>query len=87
MRTLVLVGAAVLAGIAGAIVFFAAGKIALALDPAASESHLSAFMVAIIGVAAAVGAALAIFSRGVRWVMARLAQHHHPDSDSGLLRL
>ena len=69
MRNLVLVGAAVLAGIVGAITFFAAGKIVLVLDPAANESHLSAFMVAIIGVAGAVGSAFAIYGRAVPWVI------------------
>jgi hypothetical protein len=84
MRAFLLVAAFVLVNIAGALAFFAAGKIALYLDPAANESHLSAFMVAIIGVLAAVGAAFPIFGRGLPWAAARLAQRH---ANSELLRL
>jgi hypothetical protein len=76
MRTyvprLVVLGAFVLVTIAGAVAFLAAGGIARHFDPAADESHLSAFMVAIIGVAVAVGSAFPIFARGVPWATARL---------------
>jgi hypothetical protein len=76
MRTfvprLVVLGAFVLVNIVGAVAFLAAGKLALHLDPSANESHLSGFMVAISGVAAAVGSAFPIFGRGVPWVAARL---------------
>jgi hypothetical protein len=73
MRTFVVVlGAFVLVNIVGAVAFLAAGKLALHLDPSANESHLSAFIVAITGVAAAVGSAFPIFGRGVPWVAARL---------------
>ena len=76
MRTflacLVLFGAFVLVGIIGALGFLAAGKLALQLDPSASESHLSGFIVAIFGVAVAVGSAFPIFGRGVPWVAAHL---------------
>lgn len=72
MRTLILLGAFALVNIIGAAAFFAAGKLALYLDPAANESHISAFMVAITGVAAAVASAFPIFGRGVPWVAGRL---------------
>lgn len=76
MRTflpgLVVLGAFVLVNIIGAVAFLAAGKLALHLDPSANESHLSGFIVAITGVAVAVGSALPIFGRGVPWVGARL---------------
>ena len=66
MRALVLAGAFVLVNAIGAVAFFLAAK--LAGDP----SHLSDFMVAIVGVAAAVGSALPIFGRGVPWAASRL---------------
>jgi hypothetical protein len=69
---LVVLGAFALVNGIGAVAFLAAGKLALHLDPAANESHLLSFMVAIAGVAAAVGAAFPIFGRGVPWVAARL---------------
>jgi hypothetical protein len=69
---LVLLGAFGLVAIIGAVAFLAAGKLALLLDPAANESHLTGFMIAIIGVAAAVGSAFPIFGRGVPWIAARL---------------
>src|SRR5688500_12311673 len=76
MRTwvpgLAVFAALVLVSIVGAVAFLAAGQIALVLDPAADESHLDSFMVAIIGVAAAVACALPIFSRGVPWLTAHL---------------
>jgi hypothetical protein len=73
MRTFVVVlGAFVLVNIVGAAAFLAAGKLALHLDPSANESHLSSFIVAITGVAVAVGSAFPIFGRGVPWVAARL---------------
>jgi hypothetical protein len=76
MRTfvprLILLGAFVLVNIVGVLAFFAAGSLARVLDPSASESHLSAFIVAIIGVAAAVASAFPIFGRGVPWTAARL---------------
>ena len=76
MRTfvagLVVLGGFVLVNLVGATAFLAVGKLALHLDPAANESHLTAFIVAITGVAAAVASALPIFGRGVPWVAARL---------------
>jgi hypothetical protein len=69
---LVVLGAFVLVSIAGAVAFLAAGKLALYLDPSANESHFSSFIVAIIGVAAAVGSAFPIFGRGVPQVAAHL---------------
>lgn len=76
MRTyvpgLVVLGAFALVNIIGAIAFLAAGSLARHLDPAADESHLSAFMVAIIGVAVAIGSAFPIFGRGVPWATARI---------------
>jgi hypothetical protein len=76
MRTfvsgLVVLGAFVLINIIGAVAFLAAGKLALYLDPTANESHFSGFIVAIIGVAVAVGSAFPIFGRGVPRVTARL---------------
>ncbi len=76
MRTfvacLVVLGAFVLVSIIGAVAFLAAGKLALHLDPSANESHFSGFIVAIIGVAVAVGSAFPVFGRGVPWVAAHL---------------
>ena len=76
MRTfvpgLVILGAFVLVNIIGAVAFLAAGSFARHLDPSANESHLSAFMVAIIGVAVATGSAFPIFGRGVPWIAARI---------------
>jgi hypothetical protein len=76
MRTfvagLVVLGAFGLVNIIGAVAFLAAGALALHLDPSANESHLSGFMIAITGVAVAVGSAFPIFGRGVPWVAARL---------------
>jgi hypothetical protein len=76
MRTwvpgLAVFAALVLVNIIGAVAFLAAGKIALVLDPAASESHIEDFMVAIIGVAVAVGSASPVFIRGVPWLAAHL---------------
>ena len=69
---LVVLGAVGLAAIVGTVAFVAAGKLAVLLDPSANESHLSAFIVAIIGVAAAVASAFPIFGRGVPWIAARL---------------
>jgi hypothetical protein len=77
MRTvprLILLGAFVLVNVVGAAAFFAAGSLARILDPSASESHLSAFIVAIIGVAAAVASAFPIFGRGVPWIAARYGE-------------
>ncbi len=65
-------GGFALVSIIGAAAFFAAGKLALYFDPAANDTHLSAFMVAIIGLAVAVGSAFPIFGRGVPWVASRL---------------
>lgn len=76
MRTfvtgLVVLGAFGLVNIIGVVAFLAAGKLALYLDPTANESHLSGFIIAITGVAVAVGSAFPIFGRGVPWVAARL---------------
>ena len=74
MPGLVVLGAFVLVNIIGAVAFLVAGKLALHLDPLANESHFSGFIVAIIGVAVAVGSAFPIFGRGVPWVAARLEQ-------------
>ena len=68
---LVVLGACGLVALAGTVAFFAAGKLALLLDPAAKESHLSAFMIAIIGVAVAVGSAFPIFGRALPWLRAQ----------------
>ena len=76
MRTyvprLVILGAFGLVAIVGTVAFLAAGKLAVLFDPAAKESHLLAFMIAIIGVAVAVASAFPIFSRGMPWAIARL---------------
>jgi hypothetical protein len=69
---LVVLGAFVLVSIIGALAFLATGSLARHFDPAADESHLTAFMVAIIGLAVAVGSAFPIFGRGVPWAIARL---------------
>ena len=69
---LISLGAVVLASILGAIAFLVVGKLALYLDPAANESHLTKFIVAITGVAVAVGAAFPIFLRGVPWLATRI---------------
>jgi hypothetical protein len=66
MRTFVLVGAFVVVNVIGAVAFFVAAKIA------GEPSHLSDFMVAIVGVAAAVGSAFPIFGRAVPWAASRL---------------
>jgi hypothetical protein len=71
---LVILGAFGLVSIIGVVAFLAAEKIALHLDPLANESHLAGFMIAVIGVAVAVGSAFPIFSRGVPWAAARLEQ-------------
>jgi hypothetical protein len=72
MPNLVVAGSVGLAAIIGTIAFLAARKLALLLDPAANESHLLSFMIAIIGVAVAVASAFPIFSRGMPWAIARL---------------
>jgi hypothetical protein len=72
MPNLVVLGSVGLAAIIGTVAFFAARKLALVLDPAANDSHLLAFMIAIIGVAVAVASAFPIFSRGMPWAIARL---------------
>ena len=69
---LVVLGSVGLAIIIGTVAFLAARKLALLLDPAASESHLLSFMIAIIGVAVAVASAFPIFTRGMPWAIARL---------------
>lgn len=70
--SLVVLGAFGLVSVVGAIAFLAAGQLARLLDPAASESHLLGFMIAVTGVAAAVGSAFPIFGRGMPWLTARL---------------
>jgi hypothetical protein len=72
MPNLVVLGSVGLAAIIGTVAFLAARKLAVFLDPAANESHLLSFMIAIIGVAVAVAAAFPIFSRGMPWAIARL---------------
>ena len=78
MRThlprLVLFGGFVVTGMVGALAFLAAGKLALHLNPAPNESHLSGFIVAVSSVAVAVAAAFPIFGRGVPWAIARLGR-------------
>jgi hypothetical protein len=75
MRTYVaILGAFVLVNIIGAIAFLAAGKLALYLDPAANESHLSGFIVAVTGVAVAVASAFPIFGRLLPLIAERLAR-------------
>lgn len=69
---LVVLAAFGLVAIIGTVAFVAAGKLALLLDPSAKDSHLLGFMVAITGVAAAVGSAFPIFGRGMPWLTARL---------------
>ena len=89
---LVLFGGVVLVAVIGALAFLAGRKLAVHFDPAANESHLSGFMVAVSSVALAVASAFPIFARGVPWAMARLEragqplQHFansHPDPDLG----
>lgn len=72
MPNLVVLGASAVVAIIGALAFLTAGKLALLLDPSANESHLAAFMIAIIGVAVAVASAFPIFGRGMPWLTARL---------------
>lgn len=72
LPNLVVVGSVGLATIIGTVAFFAARKLVLLLDPAANDSHLLSFMIAIIGVAVAVASAFPIFSRGMPWAIARL---------------
>jgi hypothetical protein len=69
---LVVLGAFGLVAIVGTVAFLAIGKLAVLLDPAANESHLLAFMIAIIGVVVAVASAFPIFGRAMPWVIARL---------------
>ena len=72
MPNLVVLGSVGLAAIIGTVAFLAARKLAVLLDPAANESHLLSFMIAIIGVAVAVAAAFPIFGRAMPWAIARL---------------
>ena len=72
MPNLVLLAALALVTIIGTLAFLTAGKLAVLFDPAANESHLAAFMIAIIGVAVAVASAFPIFSRGMPWLHAHL---------------
>lgn len=75
MRTFAVVfGAFFLVNIVGVIAFLALGKLALLLDPAGKESHLSAFIVAVAALAVAVGSAFPIFGRGVPWAAAHLGR-------------
>jgi hypothetical protein len=69
---LVVLGSCGLVAIVGTVAFVAAGKLAVLLDPAAKESHLLAFMIAIFGVAVAVASAFPIFGRAMPWAIARL---------------
>ena len=77
---LVVLGSVGLAAIIGTVAFLAARKLAVLLDPAANESHLLSFMIAIIGVAVAVASAFPIFGRAMPWAIARLerAWPQHP---------
>jgi len=72
MPNLVVLGSVGLAAIIGTVAFLVARKLAVLLDPAANESHLLSFMIAIIGVAVAVASAFPIFSRAMPWAIARL---------------
>ena len=72
MPNLVVLAALALVAIIGTLAFLIAGKLASLLDPAAKESHLSAFMIAITGVAVAVASAFPIVSRGMPWLTAYL---------------
>jgi len=72
VTSLAILAALVLVSIIGAVALLAAGQISLVLDPAANESHISGFIVAIIGVAVAVGSAFPVFMRGVPWLAAHL---------------
>lgn len=69
---LVVVGAFGLVTIVGTVAYVTAGKLAVLLDPSATESHLLGFMIAVTGVAVAVGSAFPIFGRGIPWLTARL---------------
>lgn len=82
---LVVLGSVGLATIIGTVAFLAARKLALLLDPAANESHLLSFMIAIIGVAVAVASAFPIFSRGMPWAIARLERVWPPQVRGPLL--
>ena len=71
---LVLFGGFVLVALIGAVTFFAAGTLALHVNPAAGESHFSGFIVAVSSVAVAVVSAFPIFGHAMpRW-RARLDQ-------------
>ena len=69
---LVVLGSVGLATIIGTVAFLAARKLAVLFNPAANDSHLLAFMIAIIGVVVGVASAFPIFGRAMPWVMARL---------------
>jgi len=69
---LVVLGSIGVVSLIGTVAFLAARKLAELLDPAANDSHLLAFMIAIFGVAVAVGSAFPVFGRAMPWVMARL---------------
>lgn len=70
---LVLLGGFFLVALIGTVAFVALGKLALHLDPATHQSHLTSFIVATGSVAVAVASAFPIFARGVPWAIARLA--------------
>jgi hypothetical protein len=72
MPNLVVLAALAMVAIVGTFAFLIAGKLAVLLDPAAKESHLAGFMIAIIGVAVAVASAFPIVSRGMPWLTAYL---------------
>ena len=72
MPNLVVLGALGLVAIVGTLAFLIAGKLAVLFDPAANESHLAGFMIAIIGVAVAVASAFPIFARAIPWATAHL---------------
>ena len=58
--------------IVGTVAFLAARKLAVLLDPAANDSHLLGFMIAIFGVAVAVGPPFPFLAAAMPWAMARL---------------
>jgi hypothetical protein len=74
LPNLVVFGAVVVLAIIGTLASLTAGKLAVLLDPAAKDSHLAAFMIAIIGVAAAVASAFPVFGHAMPLVMALLEQ-------------
>ena len=65
---MVLLAGVALVNIAGAIAFLVAGQFVLHLDPTTNASHITEFMVTIVGMVVAVASAFPIFGRGVPWL-------------------